>query len=158
VTKKSESQGQTPHSDSAEPGISVYGDFPRRVMHISRTLSSLLIAIGRLEDKEKSSVLVPYVEIKFGGELEGNEADSDDDDESIFSHIVTIDNAAYIIFDMIRDFKIVCEQLSAAASGELKPLRSQIEPVTDYISKARTEIDACLAELAKFTEKLTKSG
>jgi hypothetical protein len=151
---KSKSEAQVGEHASGEPSIIVYGDFPQRVVHIPRTLSSLLFAVGHLEGTEESAtVLVPFIELKFGSDSE-DDGQADGDAGPLFSQVLQIENAAFIIFDMARDFKIACEQLLSMAGSDLRPHLSQIEPVSGYISRARAEIDQCLAELNKLVEKL----
>jgi len=151
---KSKPEEQTQKAAAAEPGIVVYGDFPQRVVSIPRTLSSLLLAVGHAEGTgEATNVLVPYIELKFGSELE-DDPTTGDEVGPLFSQVLQIENAAFIIFDMVRDFRIVCERLLSLAGGELRPHPQQMEPVRDYILRARTEVDQCLGELNKLVEKL----
>lgn len=145
---------RTAEAGKVESPISVYGDFPNRAVEIPRTLSSLLLAIGRLGEKiDSESVLVPYIEIKFGSGFEDDKNDGVDE-APLFSQVVQMDNAAFIIFDMMRDFRIACEQLSSLAAGELKLRRSQIEPIQKYISRVEKENKQCLEVLNNLAEQL----
>lgn len=151
--KNEVAQKGTQRGHSPSPAVLVYGDFPGRVMHVPTTLTSLLMIVGNLDDEKKTPVLVPYVEIKIGGEGE-----NEDDVETLFSHVVTVENAAYMIFDMARDYKDVCQRLAGISKSEVRPLSSQIEQVSEYITRARSEIEECTAVLSKLIESLPKSA
>jgi hypothetical protein len=133
-----------------EPTISVYGDFIDHVGIIQTSLMSLLLGVGRLKDDADVSVLIPYIEMK----LSGAEPEEGVDSGPLFSQILTLDNAAYVIADLLGDFKLVCENLRSLSNGELRPEPARIEKTRQFILAAQTQLSGCLDELSIAVDRL----
>jgi hypothetical protein len=133
-----------------EPTITVYGDFIDHVGIIQTSLMSLLLGVGRLKDDANVSVLIPYIEMK----LSGAEPEEGIDSGPLFSQILTLDNAAYVIADLLGDFRLVCENLRSLSKGELRPEPARIERTRQFILAAQSQLNDCLAELDVAVERL----
>lgn len=132
------------------PTITVYGDFFDRVEIIQRTLMSLLLGMGRLTDDKDTSVLIPYIEMKLGG--------PEPEDEASFSKILTMENVAYVIAEVVGDFTMVCQSLRSLSNGEVRLEPARIELTRNFMLHARTQIDESLNELNKMVESLRKQA
>jgi hypothetical protein len=129
----------TEASDERSPdAVRMYGDFLDNVTVVKNSLMSLLLAVGNIEeaakegqpetDQERASgqpVLVPFVEMKLEGEQ-----------EPYFAHVLTLDNVAYLIYDLTQDFKVVCEQLLTVSKGGMPPEIGRIELSKEWMKLA----------------------
>ena len=125
--------------------LNVFGQIVDRLVTISYTTTSLLMCMGRFGDDESSYVLVPFAEVKF--------ASSDGDDGSaavpLFSQLLTLDNAAYMIADLSSDFRSVCQQLQKVSTGDVSSDAVRLEHTKRFLSEAKSSIEGCLEELNK---------
>ena len=127
------------------PALNVFGQIVDRLVTISYTSTSLIMCMGRFGDDESSHVLVPFAEVKF--------ASSDRDDGSaavpLFSQLLTLDNAAYLIADLSSDFRSICQQLQKVSTGEVSSDAVRLEHTKRFLSDAKNSIEGCLEELNK---------
>jgi hypothetical protein len=131
-------------SDSSYGGpITLLGQSVGNATLVSVTYTSLLMCMGRLgEEDEASEVLVPFVEMKFDGpETEGGSA------PALFSEILTLDNAAYILGDISSDLVTVCRQFHSVSSGKTAPEMRRLDATRRFFSEAKLNLEKCISEL-----------
>ncbi|MET0527086.1 MAG: hypothetical protein ABW003_01855 [Microvirga sp.] len=117
------------------PTISVYGDFVDQITAIHSSLMSPVFGMGKLEDG--SSVLIPYVEVKLGGEpRDGGTTDA------LFSGITTFENAAFLLSDLASDFAFSCEQVGQISTGALQPEPQRMAEVLKLLDRAGEDLRA----------------
>lgn len=144
--KASASSGGAEEPPSDVPSIAVYGDFIDQVAVISRCDISLLLGVGELGDV--GAVLVPFVQFKFEGPAQV-EAPA----ETLLSKFITIDNAAFLIDDLLDDFRNVCEQLGKLAPAELHPESGRIEKTKLHLIQAKAHLEQCMENLGKISSR-----
>jgi hypothetical protein len=108
---------------------------------ISSTYTSLLMCMGRVGGDESNEVLVPFVEMKFNGPKREDGAGSE-----LFSQILTLDNAAYVLGDVFDDLATVCRQFRSVGSGAALEM-TRLEATKRFLSEAKVSLEACIADL-----------
>jgi hypothetical protein len=88
-------------------------------------------------------MLAPYAE--FHLEVARNGDDSGD--RTIFSELLTLENVAYLIGDMARDFAEASEHLAEMSKGSLKPMPERVAAMIGYLEIAKAETQRALAVL-----------
>ena len=145
---------------SEMPAISLFGDFIDRVSVVNGTYMSLLLAVGTTPGKgdEERSVLVPFLELRLDGRAPDNEgerlypkSDSADSPESgersLFSRTMTLENVAYMIFDLANEFNGVSEQLATIGAGGMQLERVRVEKCREWLAEAQRSLAQSMANL-----------
>lgn len=126
--------------------ISIYGKLVDDVVVISHSNTALLLCLGTI-DEEKALVLAPFVQLEL---VEATEDSAENEDRKpLFSKTLTLDNVAYLISDLARDFRAICSQLQDISLGNIKPDQARLELVRRFLSSARRSIDDSILELDK---------
>ena len=141
MTEPSHSQGPEDEALPEIPSVTLSGDFFDQVVTVPLTQMSLLMAVGQVGD-EGDHVLIPFVETKLGRtEAEGAEP------EDLFSQLLTLENAAFLVSDLAGDLRLACAHLGNMADGPLRPEPARMEYVRRFLVRAQANVSACLAEL-----------
>ncbi|MGL3210713.1 hypothetical protein [Bradyrhizobium sp. BR 1433] len=91
-------------------------------------------------------VLVPFVEMKLEGEQ-----------EPYFANVLTLDNVAYLIYDLTQDFKVVCEQLLSVTRGGMPPEAGRIELSKEWMKLASEQAADAFRDLEAISSSLERS-
>ncbi|MGY2811948.1 hypothetical protein [Bradyrhizobium sp. USDA 4506] len=155
------SVGSPPETEERSPdAVRMYGDFLDNVTVVRNSLMSLLLAVGSIEgttdrtDKAPGKgpvpgqpVLVPFVEMKLEGEQ-----------EPYFANVLTLDNVAYLIYDLTQDFKVVCEQLLSVTRGGMPPEAGRIELSKEWMKLASEQAADAFRDLEAISSSLERSS
>ncbi|MCA1438012.1 hypothetical protein I6F33_34415 [Bradyrhizobium sp. BRP20] len=154
VDAASESEARTPDA------IRMYGDFLDNVSVVKNSLMSLLLSVGDIEaagDESKvasgeetapgRTVLVPFVEMKLEGEQ-----------EPYFANVLTLDNVAYLIYDLAQDFEVVCQQLLTISNGGVPPEARRIEQSAEWMKRAGEHAGRAFQYLEKISDRIESVG
>jgi hypothetical protein len=133
-------EGETTARHLALFGSAVAGN----ATFVSSTYTSLLMLVGRVgDDNESNEVVVPFVEMRFDGpESEGSAVST-----QLFSQVLPLDNAAYLVEDITSDLALVCRQFRSISSGETGPEMQRLQATMHFLSDAKRNLEKCLAEL-----------
>lgn len=141
-----------PQDQEDLPGLLLFGDFPMQVTIIPRALCTLIMNMGVAEEAGgRRHVLLPHIEVKFGGIRQGNldeQLEPDDQQlEELFSRILPLENALWLLSDMASDIRLACLRLKSVASNSdlLEPVR--IGHARDYAERLRQEAELAAALL-----------
>ena len=123
------------------PLVKLSGDFFDRVATVPLTQMSLLIAVGQVSEGG-DHVIIPFVETKLARvEGEGTEP------EDLFSQILTLENAAFLVSELAGDLRLVCAHLGNMAKGPLRPEPARTEYLRRFLVQAQENVSACLVEM-----------
>ncbi|CAA7624388.1 hypothetical protein [Magnetospirillum sp. UT-4] len=120
------------------PKVTVTCDAVGR-MRIPRTVMSLLLGVGELEDGSK--VLVPAVELKI------DVTDDSTDETETVCHSISLDNAAFLITSLAQGLGISLEPLKSLVNGQLLPEPARLEQTRHYMLAAQKMLAAGVAEI-----------
>ncbi len=126
------------------PSVILSGDLFDRVATVPLTQMSLLMAVGQLSEGG-DHVLIPFVETKIA-RTESESADPED----LFSQLLTLENASFLVSDLAGDLRLACAHLGNMARGTLRPEPARMEYVRRFLIRAQDNVAACLAELDAF--------
>lgn len=130
-------------SDDPSGPVTLLGQSASNATLVSVTYTSLLMCIGRLGEDATNEVLVPFVEMKFDGPdaADGLKA------PELFSQVLTLDNAAYVLSDISSDLAQICRQFRSVSSGKTPPEMRRLEATKRFFSEARGYLETCISEL-----------
>lgn len=141
-----------PEAERELPGLLLLGDFPTRVTVIPRALCTLIMNMGIAEESAgRRHVLLPNIEMKFAGirqgDLDDERGPDDQDLEELFSRILPLENALWLLSDMASDIRIACLRLKSVAgeANVLEPVR--IANARDYAERLRQQAELTFALL-----------
>lgn len=150
------SEGEERNPDA----IRMYGDFLDNVSVVKNSLMSLLLSVGDIEsvadesnpsaDREVApsrTVLVPFIEMKLEGEQ-----------EPYFANVLTLDNVAYLIYDLTQDFEVVCQQLLAVSKGGVPPEIGRIEQSVEWMKRAGEHAGRAHQYLGQIANRMDAAG
>lgn len=127
------------------PTVTMKGGFVDRLSTIHSSLMSLVVALGGAEDG--TQVLLPFVDLTVISSLDVD----DEDEEESSSHIVPLENAAFLLADMTGEFVTALgdlERLSGAT--RLDPTRLKL--VEEYLSMTRGRLDSADESLRRLLQ------
>ncbi len=151
MPKKSKSIGDpgTPSTTQsvtlpALPTVRLPGDaidaFP-----VNYAVMSLIMGVGALDDG--MATLVPFVDMEIAGpDIEDGEEDGEGP-EVLFSEVVTLENAAFVMAALLRDYGAICGHLADLAEGKLRPEPARVTQARMYMLEAREQVQACIERL-----------
>ncbi|CAO4170377.1 hypothetical protein CLBKND_01581 [Methylorubrum aminovorans] len=146
-TSHSTELGQDTEALPEIPSVTLSGDFFDQVATVPLTQMSLLMAVGQVSEGG-AHVLIPFVETKLGrAEREGTEP------EDLFSELLTLENAAFLVSDLAGDLRLVCQHLGNIVDGPLRPEPARMEFVRRFLIRAQENVTACLVELDRGGER-----
>ena len=130
------------------PNLSLFGEFPDQVVVIPRTNATLLMSIGSI-DEQKRSVVVPYIELIFAGFRQGTINQGKEEEElleELFSQVVSLENAIWMLSDMASDIRAACLRLRTVVNpGALENVRLKL--ARDYAERLRQQAEFTVALL-----------
>jgi hypothetical protein len=139
------------------PQIVVSGDAVANALVIPFTDTSLLMIVGRYEE-DKSPVLAPYVEMRLASESEETADDDDAAVETVFSAVLSFENASFIVADMCCDMATSAKNLRSMAAGDLPVDASRMAFVLRNIAWARSELESFASEIRQILERQGVNG
>lgn len=125
------------------------GSFAEQITLIPKSMSSLILATGRLEDDDRA-LLVPFIEMMIAGVTQGEVGDSEDiegDAQTIFSRTVPLENALWLAFDVVRDIRIACAKLRKSFSGEIAMDAGRLAHARFFAEQTRMQAEMCVTLL-----------
>lgn len=132
-------------SPSHAPTVSLQSSTAERLGVISRAALALQLRIGHLEGKPGTEVLLPIVDVSlFGAD---SVSDPVEELKPVLSRALTLENVAFVIFDLADDFETLCSQLRHVSDGAIKPEPSRIQAMRRMLVLARSRIDGCMETL-----------
>jgi hypothetical protein len=134
---------QAAESDGEPRPLALLNQHIGGATYISSTYTSLLMCMGLVRGDEANEVLVPFVEMKF----KGPEREDGTGPVELFSQILTLDNAAYVLGDIFSDMATVCRQFRSISSGDTALEMTRLEATKLFLSEAKASLETCIAEL-----------
>lgn len=134
---KKPSTGENP--TMAVPSMGVFGDFVDNVDVISSSSMSLMACPAKLKGGTK--IVAPFVSFCFKGPAPGEEPEQE---VQLFSKIITLDNAAFAVNDILIELSATLQHLVDISGGALKPERVRLENMERYLQRAQSAIGQSL--------------
>ena len=131
------------------PVVEVVGDFVDGIRFVSSTTMSGLLGFAKLGD-ERRSVLIPYVEARVEGGT--TSADDERDRSAIFSGVLTLENAAFLIVNLTSDMRTVCEELATLTGGTTRIERRRLEQTRYLLAHTMREALVATSQLSAILE------
>lgn len=130
------------------PTLAVSGDFVQNVMVVPTSTTSMLLGMGYLEDEHRH-VLVPYVEIKIAGVTQGEMGPSlkETDFNELFSHVLPLDNALFMAWDLVRDMRIACTRVQQLSGGGMALENVRLAHARNFAERLRGQAELCVTIL-----------
>lgn len=134
---------------SAIPDILVAGDLVDTVRVIPHTMASLVMLVGKYENGGR--VLAPYVELNLAIDPEPEEGSEpkpegeEDDPEKIFTALLSLENASFILADFAGDLANIGSYLKSMAAGDLPLDKARMAFILKNLNWARTEVDSFIS-------------
>ena len=135
------------------PKVALAGKFAEDVTIIPSSLSTMVLSSGFLEDDERF-VMLPFVEMTMQGLHQGEVPDGrlPDDLTTLFSHTLPLENAVWLAFDLLHDFRTAAERLESMVDGKLEFDEARMQHAIKFAELASQEATRCAAALKKLTE------
>lgn len=128
------------------PAMKIIGPRVSDFAIIPSSTMGLICGVGKVDDV---AVLVPYIQLRLIKLLD--EEDEPLDEMRVadaFQGTLAFENTAFLLMDMLRDFRAASARLVAFSSGEMKPEPTRLAYGIECLRKARTAIDEALDYLA----------
>lgn len=130
------------------------GKFVDDVTAVARSNSELFFGTGRLGGPDGDVVLIPFVDMTMLGVRQGDLHDTETEPELsvIFQNTLTLENALWLTFDMLRDIRGECVNLGKLALGDIGLDQKRLTHARFFADKAREQAELCVAlfdELAR---------
>lgn len=134
------------------PSVSIEGAAFERLAVISRAALVLQLRIGSLDDEARTGVLVPITDMTlFGNESTG---DSPEEPKQLLSMALTLENVAFVIYDLSDDFRFVCDQLRRVSEGAIKPEPARISNAREMLEATREKLGECIEVLDSMAPRI----
>jgi len=132
------------------PRVSLSGKFAEDVTIIPGSYSSMVLSSGHLEDEQRF-VLLPFIETTMQGLRQGEVPDGDlpAEMETIFSHTLPLENAIWLAFDLLHDFRNACERLETMVDGAIQFDGARMTHAVRFAELAAAEAARCAASLRR---------
>ncbi|WP_242416454.1 hypothetical protein [Sphingomonas panni] len=139
---------ERPHRPDDPPQVSVSGNISDSLSIVAQTNASLHLITGRLQAEEGrpgDKVLLPFAEFRIGGGSveQVKEIAQDDDPPTMLSATLTLENMAFMVFDLASDLRRVCDEASSLAKGDLKVDGTRMKMVRYFVTHLEWEAAAC---------------
>jgi hypothetical protein len=79
--------------------------------------------------------------------FDGPEGDDNSGSTPLFSQVLPLDNAAYVVEDISSDLVLVCRQFRSVSSGGTGPEMQRLEATKHFLTDAKRNLERCLDEL-----------
>jgi hypothetical protein len=126
------------------PVVEVVGDFFERIRFVSSTAMAGLLGFAKLKDSE-TSILIPYVETRIEGGSPRDESETEFD--AIFSGVMTLENAAFLVVNLASDMRSVCEELASLSGSTTQMERRRLEQARYLLAHTAREAIAATSKL-----------
>lgn len=137
------------------PVLSLSGKFASQVTVIPRTNSTLLMGLGTVEGTDRT-VMVPFLETVLAGTTHGeigHMGEVDDDGLSeVLSCVLSLDNAIWMQFDMVRDTRQAVGDLTAVVKRDAMEGR-RLSQALHFAERLREEADGLVTALKLVAEE-----
>lgn len=94
-----------------------------------------------------SQVLVPYVDMKLMEVTEIDAEGNESDHKEGWRGTVAYENVAYVVLDIVRDFRAVTRRLRQFSSGPLQPEPERLKYAASCLNNTKTLVQSALDEL-----------
>lgn len=116
------------------PPIGITPALASQVGVISNTDMTLLLGVGELGDDASKKVLVPLVNWTLAGP---DGVDDESAPSTRYTSTLTLENTAFLAYDLLHDLNEVLSQLEAVSSGAIKVEPARLKVVAEYLSLAK---------------------
>ncbi|MBD9596938.1 hypothetical protein IB270_29330 [Ensifer sp. ENS05] len=147
-TKKAASD--TGATRNGVPPIAISGEFASQVSIVSSTSMTVFVGVGELEDEKQ--VLVPLVSWGVAGSRNAAEPEGP---SSLHSSLLTLENAAFVAFDVADELRQVLSQLTTITSGGIKLEPERLKTIAHYLERAESAIELCRSNTQKLLDLST---
>ena len=122
------------------------GRFVDDLTAVARSNTEMFLGTGRFEH-DRSQVLVPFVEMTMLGVRQGDigEAGAEPTLAPVFQRTMTLENALWLAFVIMRDIRQECATLNKIAKGEIPLDPSRMAHARFFAEMAREQADLCVA-------------
>ena len=136
--------------------VVIGGLFPDTVNVIPKTLVSLHLMTGRLEEEGEAEgrqkVLVPFAELRLGGgsiaEMLNDGLIADNaDPPTLFATTLSIENTAFVLLDLMSDLRRICVEVTSLAQGELVVEPGRMAHVRYFVAHLERQARLCRRSL-----------
>lgn len=132
------------------------GRFVDDVTAVARTDSELFLGTGRLAT-DWEPLLVPFVDMTFLG-VQHKDIDDAEDEPAltpVFQKTLTLENALWLAFDVIRDIRAECVTLGKLAGGEVGIDPARLAHARFFAEKAREQAEMCVTLFDELAQSMT---
>lgn len=132
------------------PPVSISPSFSEIVTVIPQSASALVLGTGTLQD-ERKTVLLPYVDLRLAGVRLGSGEVDPEALKTIFTATVPLENLAFLLVDMMSDFRTLCQEIAELSRGELTVEPARLGHARYFIAHAQRQATQCLKILEDLT-------
>ncbi|PZO70982.1 MAG: hypothetical protein DI636_04720 [Pelagerythrobacter marensis] len=171
VAKSASKEGNSPTAPKQRKGqrlqpvediarVALAGRFAENVTIVPHSFSAMVLSTGYLE-QEKKFVLLPFIEMSMRGMRQGELPDDGEipsNLETIFDRTLPLENAVWLVYDLIRDMRQACERLSNMVEGSIGLENDRLAQATDFAAAIAEEAVLCSAALATLNKTRGKSA
>ena len=131
------------------PNVRVVGDFSDQVRFVTSTGISIILNFAKVEDTD-ATVLLPFADVK----IKGGRSDESDElvEEALFSHVLPLENAAFLVVNLVSDLRSACEDLASLAGSGTPIERMRLEQTRFYLGHTVREAVAATGQLTALLE------
>jgi hypothetical protein len=156
LLKKPESDGHSSNGLPPVEPIALGGAVIEELMAIGRAQASVTVVTGRIRGRA-DQVLVPLVKMNFMGVLQSEIPTSQEAElESVFHETLTLENAFWLNFNLMRDLARECETISKIASGALSLDPARLEHAKIFAEQTARQAAICAIRLEKLAASLSE--
>jgi hypothetical protein len=147
--------------EEADEAVEVTGGLPARVTQVRYSTLNLITIFGKGTDSR--DVLVPLVDWRMSGAKadDGKELAPSDTGVELSSHLLTLDNLAFLLQDIGFDVREAVRLLAIQARGDATALMSRMQYTATMLQRASQHFsvaaDTIIVEILK-GECVTKDG
>lgn len=140
MSDEAENDAAVPAHDATEsdadgwpeiPVVTFRGNAFKEVLAVPTTTMTLIMGVGKLRDGD-APVLVAFMDTAMVGAGRGDDVEV----EQVFSHMVTFENAAFIVASFTRDLRTACEHLADLSQGPLRPEPARLRQAQVFLQSA----------------------
>ena len=139
--------------------VSLAGKFAEEVTIVPGSFSSMVLSSGHLEE-EGRFVLLPFMEMSMQGlkQREAPDGSMPSEVETIFSHTLPLENAIWLAFDMLHDFRNSSERLEDMVEGDLRFDPARMTHAIRFAELAAAEAARCAEALRRLSGQVTEEA
>lgn len=130
------------------PVVGLRGNAFREVFAVPATTMTLVVGVGELHDGDVP-VLVPFMDTAIAGAVPRDNVGV----EQVFSHMVTFENAAFIVASFAKDLRTACEHLADLSQGSLRPEPARLRQAQVFLQSAMEDVLDGIEQLERAIQK-----